>query len=138
MGGFTLLEHTADVGISATGDSLEEALAWLAAGMFSLIVDPDTVAPRHDRTVSVAARDREALKVDWLNELIYQFEATGFLLKERQISLNEGGTGLTARCRGEQADPARHHQLTVIKAATYHHLAVCHDSQWHIRVILDV
>lgn len=70
MGEFTLLEHTADVAITASGDSLAEALAWLAAGMFSLIVDQDTVASSQCQHVSVVSRDRETLAVDWLNELL--------------------------------------------------------------------
>jgi SHS2 domain-containing protein len=138
VGGFALLEHTADIGISACGDSLEETLSWLAMGMFSLIVDPHSVVPTRGQVVSVASRDRELLVVDWLNELLYQFEATGFLIKDCQISLDQGGTRLEAFCRGEQSDPGRHHILTVVKAATYHGLSVSHGRQWHVRVILDV
>jgi SHS2 domain-containing protein len=138
LGGFTLVEHTADVGVSATGDSLEEALAWLAKGMFSLIVDPDTVAPSLVRRVSVSSRDRESLAVDWLNELIYQYEVTGFLVKDCRVTMPAEGDRLEARCRGEETDPARHQILTVVKAATYHNLLVSHNGQWRITVILDV
>ena len=93
MGGFTLLEHTADTGISAYGDSLEEALSWLAAGMFSLVVDPETVDASHTRTISLVSSDREALAVDWLNELVYLHETTGFLLKDCHVTLNQGEHG---------------------------------------------
>ncbi len=138
MGGFTLLEHTADVGIAATGDSLAEAFSWLAEGMFSLIVDPHTVRPREVRSFSVESHDRESLVVDWLNELIYQYEATGFLVKESRVTLTAGDSRLEAQCWGETADQARHHILMVVKAATYHSLAVSHQDQWCIRIILDV
>ena len=137
MGGFNLLEHPADVGIEARGDSLEEAMAWLAAGMFSLIVDPATVRPTDSRHVSVTSRDRVSSVVDWLNELLYQYETTGFLLSHCQVSLGPGGR-LEAECRGEPLDPHRHHVLTVVKAATYHQLVVSQTHQWYIRVILDV
>ena len=132
------MDHTADIGVSAFGDDLGEAMAWLAAGMFSLIVDANTVVPSCTRAVSVASRDQEALAVDWLNELIYQYEATGFLMKECQVSLNQGNTRLSALCIGEKMDPDKHHILTVIKAATYHQLSVTYDRQWHVNVILDV
>ena len=143
MGGFTLLEHTADVGVVATGQTLGDALAWVAKGMLSIIYDLDTVAPRDCLPVSVVSRDREALVVDWLNELLYQYEAAGFLTRECQVSLEEGDTRLQARCWGESLDPARHRILTVVKAATYHQLEVAHPSlpgkdQWRIQVILDV
>ena len=138
MGEFTLLEHTADVAISASGDSLAEALAWLAAGMFSLIVDQETVVSSQCQRLSVTSRDRETLAVDWLNELLYRYETTGFLPKEYRLSLEEGEAGLDAICRGEQFDPARHRILTVVKAATYHQLAVTYDGRWRAHVILDV
>jgi SHS2 domain-containing protein len=141
VGEFTLLEHTADVAISASGDSLAEALAWLAAGMFSLIVDPETVASSQCQRLSVKSRDRETLAVDWLNELLYRYETTGFLPKEFRLSLAEGEAGLDAICRGEQFDPARHRILTVVKAATYHQLAVLRlkdDGRWRVHVVLDL
>ena len=138
MGGFTLLEHTADIGISAYGDNLEETMSWLAVGMFSLIVDPYTVATSESQQVSVVSRDRETLVVDWLNELLYQYEATGFLPKECRVTLGQEDTRLDALCRGESVDPAKHQILTIIKAATYHQLSVSHNRQWRANVILDI
>jgi len=142
LAGFTLLEHTADIGVVATGQTLGEALAWVAKGMLSIIYDLDTVAIRDCLPVSVVSRDREALVVDWLNELLYQYEAAGFLTRDCQISLEAGDTRLEARCWGETLDPARHRILTVVKAATYHQLEVAHPDpgrgQWRIQVILDV
>ena len=138
VGGFTLLEHTADIGISACGDKLEEALAWLAVGMFSLIVEPSTVVRARTQVITVTSSDRDALAVDWLNELVYQYETTGFLMKDFQVSLNQEVTQLEALCGGETLDPSRHHILTVIKAATYHGLSVNHGQQWQVSVFLDI
>ncbi len=137
MGGFDLLEHTADTGIFVYGDSLEEALSWLATGMFSLIVDPETVASSSSQTIILASSDREALAVDWLKELVYLYETTGFLLKDCRVTLSQGGTQLEALCHGEPVDLTRHRILTAIKAATYHRLEVSHET-WNIRVFLDV
>jgi SHS2 domain-containing protein len=137
-GTFELLEHTADVGIVATGDSLGEALAWLATGMFSVIADLDTVTSRETREVEVASGDREALVADWLNELLYRYEAEGFLPREFKVRVDDAGTALRAECWGEPVDPERHQLLAAVKAATYHGLELSYDSQWRIQVILDV
>jgi SHS2 domain-containing protein len=140
-GTFELLEHTADVGIVAAGDTLGEALAWAAKGMFSVIADLDTVSPRESLEVSVKAADREALVVDWLNELLYRYEAEGFLPREFNVMVDDTGTSLRAECRGEPVDPQRHQILTSVKAATYHQLELAHPppaDQWRIQVILDV
>lgn len=137
-GGFQLLEHTADVGVVATGDTLADALAWAAKGMFSIIADLDTVEPRESLEVMVTSTDPDALVVDWLNELLYRYEAEGFLPKEVQVWVSEAGTSLRGLCLGEAVDPGRHLLRTIVKAATYHDLRVEHDGRWRVQVILDV
>ena len=138
MGGFELFDHTADLGVEGRGDSLGEALAWTATGMFSVIADLDAVKPREELRLSVAAVDRDALVVDWLNELLFRFETEGFLPRRFEVTVNEAGTALEARCMGEPADPDRHRAWSVVKAATYHALEVRHNTEWRIQVVLDV
>lgn len=138
MGGFELFDHTADLGVEGRGDSLGEALAWTATGMFSVIADLGAVEPRDELRLSVAAVDRDALVVDWLNELLFRYETEGFLPKELNVSVDEAGNALEARCVGEQADPERHSLHPAVKAATYHALQVEHDGDWRIRVVLDI
>ena len=53
MGGFELIDHTADVGILATGKDLQEAFAYAAQGMFSVIVELEDVAEE----ASIAYKD---------------------------------------------------------------------------------
>jgi SHS2 domain-containing protein len=137
-GTFALLEHTADVGIVATGATLGEALAWAAKGMFSVIAGLDSVSPQELLEVAVKATDPEALVVDWLNELLYRYEAEGFLPREFKVTVDDTGAGLKAECWGEPVDLERHQILTSVKAATYHRLELSHNSHWRIQVILDV
>ena len=138
MGGFTLLEHPADVGVLATGHDLSSALSWAARGMFNVIADLDQVVPTQTIHVSVTSRDRESLVVDWLNELLYRHEAEGFLAKEFRVAADDAGTSLEADCAGEPIDPRRHRLLTSVKAATYHDVEVSGNGEWTIRVLLDV
>jgi SHS2 domain-containing protein len=126
------------VGIVATGPTLDEALAWLAKGMFSVIADLDTVAPRETLEMAVTSGDPESLVVDWLNELLYRYEAEGFLPRDFSVTVDDTGTSLHARCRGEPVDPDNHQVFTSVKAATYHVLELSHNHQWRIQVILDV
>ncbi len=138
MGGFQLLEHTADVGILASGETLAEALSWVAKGMFSLIAELDNVVSKESLDISVTSSDPSALIVDWLNELLYRYEAEGFLPKEFDVTVDNKGTTLQARCMGEPLDPERHRILTSVKAATYHCLVASHNGEWRIQVILDL
>jgi len=136
--GYEITEHTADVGVVATGSTLPEALSALAQGMFSVIADLDTVDARETIQVSVESGDTEALAVDWLNELLFRHESEFFLPKQFTVSVNRAGTGLTARCGGEFTDPQRHRMLTYVKAATYHNLKVEQTDGWRIQMVLDV
>ena len=137
MAGYQILDHTADVGIAASGNTLAEALAFLAKGMFALIADPETVEVSDSWELYVSSTDKEALAVDWLNELLYRYEADGFLPKEYCICVEDGGKTLTARCSGEKVDPLKR-VFTQVKAATYHGIEVSHDREWRIQVVLDV
>ena len=138
MGGFELLEHTADVRVVATGQSLAEALSWVATATFSVIVDLATVEARESIQVDVASTDAQTLTVDWLNELLFRYETEGFILKEFRLAVNGAGTSLWARCMGEPVDKGRHGMLTEVKAATYHALEVSYNGQWRVQVVLDV
>ncbi len=138
MSGFELMEHTADVGIVADGDTFADALTWVAIGMFSVIADLDLVRENSSVDVRVESSDRDSLVVDWLNELLYIFDANQFLPKTFEVSVDQDLTGLTASCSGESVDLDRHIFYTDVKAATYHNLQVSSGAEWNIRVVLDV
>ena len=138
MGGYELLAHTADVGVVARGDTFSEAMSWLATAMFSVIADLDSVEPRESLEVSVTSSDRDALIVDWLNELIYRHEVDAFIPKTFHVSVDEAFWSLIARCEGEHVDGQRHVMGTAVKAATYHGLVASYNGEWSIRVVLDV
>jgi len=55
---FRLIEHTADIGLIAHGDSLPEAFANAAYGMFSIITDLDDVGEIESRRVEIALPSR--------------------------------------------------------------------------------
>ncbi|MBM3948577.1 MAG: archease [SAR202 cluster bacterium] len=138
MTAFELRSHTADLAVFAAGAGFAEALAEVARGMFSYIADLDTVSARGHIEVEVDSTDPEALVVDWLNELLYRYETERFLPIEFNVSLDNQGMGLKARCLGETVDPSRHRIKAVVKAATYHGLRIVHNGRWEITVVLDV
>ena len=135
---FEVIAHTADIGIMAYGTDLKKAFANAARGLFSLITELDTVAVKEHRNVQVTAPDREALLVNWLNELIYLFEAKEMLFYRFDItSLTD--TELRATGYGEKIDLARHTLKIQVKATTYHMLKIEQTgSNWKAQVIFDV
>ncbi|MBI2846403.1 MAG: archease [Chloroflexi bacterium] len=135
---FEVIEHTADVGILARGTTLKEAFANAARGLFSIIVDLDSVEERERKEVEVPGQvDEEMLLVEWLNSLIYLFDVENLLFKRCNI-LELGEKGLKAECFGERVDPSRHILKTGVKAATYHMLRVEKGSYCQVKVLFDI
>jgi SHS2 domain-containing protein len=104
---YRLIDHTADVGLVAQGNSLADAFSNAAYGMFSIIVDLRTVRNVESRFVKLEESDSEALLYEWLNHLIYVFDVEMLLFKKFEMQ-EFTGTTLTAICYGEKYDVKRH------------------------------
>jgi len=134
---FEVIDHTADVGIIAYGSDLKEAFANSAYGMFSLIADLEGVKEKVSRKVNLQSTDREALLVDWLNELLYLFDVEHIIFKRFEITALSQKR-LQAKVYGEKIDTSRHHLKTAVKAATYHMLKIEENKGIKVQFILDI
>ena len=134
---FEVIDHTADLGIVARGESVDEVFVNAARGMFSLIVDLDTVAELTNQEIIVEAPDQEELLVTWLTELLYLFDAENLVFSRFEI-IDLGNEYLRAIAYGEEFDPARHNIKSHIKAATYHMLRLQRQDGFRAQIILDV
>ena len=133
---YRYIDHTADQGLIAYGDTLAEAFANAASGMFSIVADLDTVREVESRHVEIHEEDAEALLFEWLNSLLYYFDVEMLLFKRFDIVAFDDRS-LTATCFGEKYDSTRHRLKTGVKAATYHMLKVDGESS-QVQVIFDV
>jgi SHS2 domain-containing protein len=136
MKGYELLDHTADVGVAAWGESLAEAFANAACGLFSIITDISTVTEAESRTVEVSAQNVEGLLFNWLNELVYVFDVTHLLLSRFDVT-HLDPVSLKATCYGEKYNPSVHELKLGVKAATFHMLKV-DQLRNRVQVIFDV
>jgi SHS2 domain-containing protein len=134
---FEILNHTADVGIIAYGADMKQAFANMARGLFSLITDLDDVEEVIHRDTELTATDEESLLVEWLNELIYQFDTEGIVFKRFDI-IQLDSTRLRARGYGEKVDKSRHKIKMGVKAATYHMLKVERGNGGKVQVLFDI
>ncbi len=135
---YELLDHTADVGLDARGATLADVFAQAAEGMYALMVEPAGVREVEQRTIEVAAEDRERLLVAWLLELLFLTESEGLVFRRFEVEV-EGETRLRGRAWGEPLDPDRHELGVAVKAVTYHLLEVAQvDGGYRARVIFDI
>lgn len=135
---FEILEHTADIGFLARGASLEALFAECARALVSIEVDLDRIDPRDTLPIAASGEDREALLVNWLNEVLYYLDGKHIALCEFHLSAVESER-VTARALGEPLDPARHSVKLIVKGVTYHQLRVWEEGgQWNALVFLDI
>ncbi|MBN2240086.1 MAG: archease [Dehalococcoidales bacterium] len=136
---FELLDHTADTGIIAWGDTLEEAFENTARGMFSIITSLEDVQQIETHTTRVESSDRENLLVDWLNDLIYLFDVKNLLFSSFEITSMDQ-TSLTTLIKGQKVDFSKHELKTGIKAATFHMLKIEREKErkYRIQVLFDI
>ena len=120
---FKLIEHTADIGLVAYGNSLAEAFSNAAYGMFSIIAELNMVRQIESRRLEIREKDAEDLLFEWLNSLLYFFDVDMLIFKRFDI-VEFDGRVLKAMCYGERYDPSRHSLIRGIKSATYHLLKV--------------
>lgn len=133
---FEIVEHTADVGIEASGDTLREAFRETTLGLLDIT---GTWAPAGGREfqISFDGDDPASLLVDWLGEILYLQDAHDALVSRVEVRSAderhvEGAVRLTPR---GDVEP----EGTAVKAITYHQLSVAQTEQgWRVRVFVDV
>ncbi len=136
--GFELFEVTADVGIIAWGDSLEELFANAARGMFALMIESHAARPAKVLLVEARGADLPSLLVAWLNELLYRCEVEEWAPADVRV-LGVASGRVEGELKGEPVDRDRHRFKGVVKAATYHLLECDKDGdRWRARVVFDV
>lgn len=135
---YTILDHTADIGIIVYGKDEKELFANAGFALFDIMADLATVKEKEEVGLRADGPDREELFMNWLRELLSLFNTKGILLKRfdrMEIdNLRVKGIGY-----GEPLDPSRHSIRREIKAATYHKLMVEKTRRgWKARVIFDI
>lgn len=124
------LDHTSEVELELRAGSEAELFAEAAAALGELL------GAGHgepvEREVRVAAHDRGALLVTWLEELVFLAEMEGLVPEGATARVGPGS--VEGIVRGRCAVPR-----PLVKAVTYHRLEVGQDDAgWHARVVLDV
>lgn len=134
-----VVEHTADVGLEAEGETLEDALEATIAGFGHLVCPEGEVRAAERVEIELEAPALRDLVVDLLDELNYVHQIEHFVPAGGQATIQARGEGyrLEASVEGEAYDRDRHGHLMEIKATTYHGLEV-DEEPGRIAVLFDV
>ena len=128
-------DHTSEIELHVRAESLGDLLAEAGRGLAEVqLTAADCVPGGPARSIRVSSPDREALLVDWLNELIFLADIDRWVGMDFSIDLADD-TEVRARASGVTLEwsPSR------VKAATFHGLRVENvPGGLEANVILDV
>ncbi len=137
------VDHTGDFALEVEAAHITQAVERTARALLDLLTDaPESVAEAEIRPITLEALDGPSLLVELGNELLYLFEAEGFLwarlvIDEERSNLGEGV--LVGELHGEPFDPERHPIARPFKAVTHHGACLETDDEGtHARVIVDL
>jgi SHS2 domain-containing protein len=136
---FTLIDHTADLGLRVRGETLERLFENAADAMLKVMLNAHALPPMETTPIHLDGRDLEDLMVRWLGEILYLFEG------EKKVMVHARIVSLSPRHLEASIDtipysPDDHEILCEIKAVTYHQIGIArkHDDLWEASVIFDV
>ncbi len=137
MTGFEILDHTADIGIKGWGEDIGSAFISCAQGLFYLVGDKPKGEIAAGVTKDITSFSWEELLVEWLNELVYEFDVNHYYLYDfcigdlRQFQISSRSSAIVI--------PKDYIVRHYIKAVTYYGAFVRKmDSVWVAQVIIDV
>ena len=91
-----------------------------------------------EREIEIKSEDLYSLMFDWLDEMIFMFEAESLVMKKFDIDVNSTDFRIVGTCRGGKFDPYKNESGIIIKAVTYNMMEIKRNEIWHARVVLDV
>lgn len=121
---YKFLEHTADIGIECSGDTLEEAFSEGGKALFEVMVDIQTIEPIEIITFTVESDSVENLFIEYLNKLIALKDINESVYSEFEVEIIEKDGKFILNClaRGEILNQEKHNIKTEVKSATYYGL----------------
>lgn len=142
MGRYEVLEAmaVADCALDVEAESLDDLFETAARAVAELMVDPATVSPSAERSVTLDAPSLDLLLYDWLSELIFLKDSERMVFPETSVRITgQAPARLGARLRGAVIDPASMALRADPKAVTFHQFALApRDGGWRARVVIDI
>ncbi len=119
---FKFVEHTADVGVEAYGESLEETFSNAALGFFEIMTDTSKIEEKETREIEAKGEDLKSLLYDFLEQFLILHDSENLIFTRVEIKIN--GNELVGKVWGDVFDSTKHEDRTQVKAITYHDMSI--------------
>lgn len=132
---YIFLEHTGDIKFKTFGKTLDELFENAILAVSEYITRGQKIKKAKGMIVNVAGNDLDSLFYNFLEELIYLFDAENFIAVSARITIR--GYNMRAELFGDLA--SNYKDLDHIKAATYSEMYIKKTKDgWEGQAVLDV
>ena len=135
---YRTFNRSSDLAVKIFGKTQAELFANSAFALFDIMTDVKTIDLRDRLPLEVEGADRDDLMVNWMRELLYLYQRSGYLLTEFQVHEVKDNY-IRGEVRGEKFDPDRHEIKREIRAVGPHHGRMEKTGdQWTAQVVLEL
>ncbi|HEX5607844.1 MAG TPA: archease, partial [Candidatus Binatia bacterium] len=136
---YRITKHQSELAVRVVGNSQADLFANSALTLFDVMVtDVEKIDCKESIPLEVEGTDRDDLMVNWVRELLYLYQGSGYLLKEFLIR-EVKDTLVKADVRGEKIDPDRHEIQQEIAAVASHKSRMQKTgNQWTAHLIFEI
>ncbi len=124
--------------VKVSGKTKAELFANSAFALFDLMTDVEKIKLEENLPLEVEGVDRDDLMVNWMRELLYLFQGSGYLLREFQIHEVKEDY-VRGEVGGEKYDPDRHEIQRDIRSIAFQQSRIEKTGdQWIAQVIFEL
>jgi SHS2 domain-containing protein len=135
---YRTFNRSSDLAVKIFGNSQAELFANSGFALFDLMTQIENVEVKEHMTLEVEGADRDDLMVNWMRELLYLYQGSGYLLKEFVVQ-EVKDTCIRGEVSGEKFDPDRHEIQREIRAVVSHQSRMEKTgNQWTAQVVLEL
>ncbi|TMA12955.1 MAG: archease [Deltaproteobacteria bacterium] len=135
---YRILNRSSDLLIRVFGQTQAELFANSGFALFDLMTDVEKVQIGDRLPLEVEGVDRDDLMVNWMRELLYLYQGSGYLLKEFKVREAKDNY-VRAEVSGEKFDPDRHEIQREIRSVAYHQSRMEKTGeQWTAQVLFEI
>lgn len=129
---------TADLLIEATGETLGEAFAQIALGMFNMMTPLEGISEKEEFLVEAEGTDLESLLFNIMDEFLFIADVEFLIPKKIHVTVDHENMSAAGVCKGERFSNTTHEVGIQIKAVTYHMMDIKQtDDGWYVRMVFD-
>ncbi len=135
---YRLNRHQSEIAVRVIGNSQADLFVNSAFALFDVMADIQAIESKERLPLEVEGTDRDDLMVNWVRELLYLYQSSGYLLREFQVH-EVKDTIVRAEVCGEKIDPDRHEIKQEIASIAFHKSRMEKTgNQWTAHLIFEI